>query len=319
MDIHPSILEAIGNTPLVRLSRLHSAGNLVAKIEYVNPGGSIKDRIGFVMIEAAERDGLLQPGGTIVEPTSGNTGVGLAMAAAIKGYRLVCVMPDKMAQEKIDGLRAYGAEVHVAPTDVEPEDPRSYYSVAARLVAEIPGAFSPNQYSNPANPEAHYRTTGPEIWEQTDGEIDVLVLGVGTGGTVTGTAQYLKEQKPGIQVVGVDPVGSVYTARSDDEVHTYLTEGVGEDFWPETFDPTLVDRFLQVSDAAAYAMARRLASTEGVLVGSSGGMAVVGALEVAAEAPDSLVVVILPDSGRNYVSKVFNDEWMSEHGLVEGT
>jgi cystathionine beta-synthase len=185
------------------------------------------------------------------------------------------------------------------------------------LVAEIPGAFSPNQYSNPANPEAHYRTTGPEIWEQTDGQIDVLVLGVGTGGTVTGTAQYLKEQKPAIQVVGVDPVGSVYTARSDDEVHTYLTEGVGEDFWPETFDPTLVDRFLQVSDAAAYSMARRLARTEGVLVGSSGGMAVVGAMDVAAEAPDELVVVILPDSGRSYVSKVFNDEWMGEQGLAE--
>ena len=319
MDIRPSILDAIGNTPLVRLVRLHPPGNLVAKIEYVNPGGSIKDRIGLVMIEAAERDGLLQPGGTIVEPTSGNTGVGLAMAAAIKGYRLVCVMPDKMSKEKIDGLRAYGAEVHIAPTDVEPDDPRSYYSVAARLVEETPGAFSPDQYSNPANPEAHYRSTGPEIWEQTDGEIDVLVLGVGTGGTVTGTAQYLKEHKPDIQVVGVDPVGSVYTARSDDEVHTYLTEGVGEDFWPETFDPTLVDRFLQVSDAAAYAMARRLASTEGVLVGSSGGMAVVGALEVAAEVPDSLVVVILPDSGRSYISKVFNDEWISEQGLVEGS
>jgi cystathionine beta-synthase len=318
MDIRPSILDAIGNTPLVRLARLHRPGNLVAKIEYVNPGGSIKDRIGLAMIEAAERDGLLQPGGTIVEPTSGNTGVGLAMAAAIKGYRLVCVMPDKMAQEKIDGLRAYGAEVHVAPTDVEPDDPRSYYSVAARLVDEIPGAFSPNQYSNPANPEAHYRSTGPEIWDQTDGEIDVLVLGVGTGGTVTGTAQYLKEQKPALQVVGVDPVGSIYTARSDTEVHTYLTEGVGEDFWPETFDPTLVDRFLQVSDAAAYNMARRLAATEGILVGSSGGLAVVGAIEVAAEAPDDLVVVILPDSGRSYVSKVFNDEWMGEQGLAEG-
>ncbi len=317
MDIRPSILDTIGNTPLVRLARLHPHGNLVAKIEYVNPGGSIKDRIGLIMIEAAERDGSLQPGGTIVEPTSGNTGVGLAIAAAIKGYRLVCVMPDKMSLEKINGLRAYGAEVHVTPTDVEPEDPRSYYSVAARLVEEIPGAFSPDQYSNPANPAAHYQTTGPEIWDQTDGSIDVLVLGVGTGGTATGTAQYLKEQDPSVQVVGVDPIGSIYTAQSDDEVHTYLTEGVGEDFWPETFDPTLVDRFIQVSDADAYGMARRLATTEGILVGSSGGMAVVGALQAASESPDALVVVILPDSGRSYVSKVFSDEWMIEHGFLE--
>ena len=317
MDIRPSILDAIGNTPLVRLARLHSAGNLVAKIEYVNPGGSIKDRIGLLMIEAAERDGLLEPGGTIVEPTSGNTGVGLAMVAAIKGYRLVCVMPDKMSQEKIDGLRAYGAEVHVTPTDVDPEDPRSYYSVADRLVREIPGAFSPNQYANPANPDAHYRTTGPEIWEQTDGEVDVLVVGVGTGGTITGAARFLKEKKPELRVIGVDPVGSIYTAESDDEVHTYLTEGVGEDFWPETFDRTMVDQFIQVSDQDAYEMARRLASAEGVLVGSSGGLATVGAIQAAAEAPDALVVVILPDSGRSYISRVFNDEWMTGHGLME--
>lgn len=317
MDIRESILDAIGDTPLVRLARLHPAGNLVAKLEYTNPGGSVKDRIGIAMIEAAERDGLLQPGGTIVEPTSGNTGVGLALAAAIKGYRLVCVMPDKMSQEKIDGLRAYGAEVHVAPTDVPPEDPRSYYSVAARLVEEIPGAFSPNQYANQANPDAHYATTGPEIWEQTGGEIDVLVVGVGTGGTITGTAQFLKEQKPAIRVVGVDPVGSIYTAASADEVRTYLTEGVGEDFWPDTFDRDLVDEFVQVSDAQAYGMARRLAAAEGVLVGSSGGLAVVGALQVAESAHDKLVVVIIADSGRSYVSKVFNDEWMSEHGLLE--
>lgn len=317
MTIRPSILDAIGDTPLVRLSRLHPAGNLVAKIEYVNPGGSIKDRIGLLMVEAAERKGLLAPGGTIVEPTSGNTGVGLAMVAAIKGYRLVCVMPDKMSQEKIDTLRAYGAEVHVTPTDVEPEDPRSYYSVAARLVAEIPGAFSPNQYANEANPEAHYLTTGPEIWEQTDGEVDVLVVGVGTGGTITGTARFLKEQKPGVRVIGVDPVGSIYTAESEDEVHTYLTEGVGEDFWPGTLEPSLIDQFIQVSDQEAYGMARRLAATEGVLVGSSGGLAVVGAIQAATEDPDALVVVILPDSGRSYVSRVFNDEWMSGHGLLE--
>jgi cystathionine beta-synthase len=317
MDIRPSILDAIGDTPLVRLSRLHPSGNLVAKIEYVNPGGSIKDRIGLLMIEAAEREGKLKPGGTIVEPTSGNTGVGLAMVAAIKGYRLVCVIPDKMSQEKIDGLRAYGAEVHVAPTDVEPDDPRSYYSTAARLVAEIPGAFSPNQYANPANPESHYLSTGPEIWDQTDGEVDVLVVGVGTGGTLTGTARFLKEKKPSIQVVGVDPVGSIYTADSEDEVHTYLTEGVGEDFWPDTFDPSLVDRYEQVTDREAYAMARRLAEREGILVGSSGGMAVVGALAAAADHPGKLIVVILPDSGRSYVSKVFNDDWMIEHGLME--
>lgn len=317
MDIRPSILDAIGDTPLIRLSRLHPPGNLVAKIEYVNPGGSIKDRIGLLMIEAAERDGLLRPGGTIVEPTSGNTGVGLAMVAAIKGYRLVCVMPDKMSQEKIDGLRAYGAEVHVAPTDVEPDDPRSYYSVAARLVKEIPGAFSPNQYANPANPESHYRTTGPEIWNQTDGAVDTLVVGVGTGGTITGSARFLKEQNPAIEVIGVDPVGSIYTAQSADEVHTYLTEGVGEDFWPETLDRGLVDRFIQVSDQEAYEMARRLATTEGVLVGSSGGLAAVGALQAAREAPDDLVVVIFPDSGRSYVSKVFNDEWLAGHGLLE--
>ena len=317
MDIRASIVDAIGNTPLVRLSRLHPPGNLVAKVEYVNPGGSIKDRIGLMMIEAAERAGKLEPGGTIVEPTSGNTGVGLAMVAAIKGYRLICVMPDKMSQEKIDGLRAYGAEVHVAPTDVAPDDPRSYYSVAARLVEETPGAFSPNQYANEANPESHYQSTGPEIWEQTDGTVGVLVVGVGTGGTITGTARFLKEKSPGIEIVGVDPVGSIYTAASEDEVHTYLTEGVGEDFWPETFDPTLVDRYIQVSDGAAYRMARRLAAAEGVLVGSSGGMSVVGALQVAEEDPEQLVVVILPDSGRSYVSKVFNDAWMAEHGLLE--
>ncbi len=317
MDIRPSILHAIGETPLVRLSRLHPPGNLIAKIEYVNPGGSIKDRIGLLMIEAAERDGLLAPGGTIVEPTSGNTGVGLAMVAAIRGYRLVCVMPDKMSREKIDGLRAYGAEVHVTPTDVEPEDPRSYYSVAARLVGEIPGAFSPNQYANQANPEAHYRTTGPEIWKQTDGEISAVVVGVGTGGTITGVARFLKEQNPAIEVIGVDPVGSIYTAESEDAVHGYLTEGVGEDFWPDTFDPGLVDRFIRVSDREAYNMARHLAVTEGVLVGSSGGLAAVGAVRAATEAPDDLVVVILPDSGRSYVSKVFNDEWMAEHGLLE--
>lgn len=317
MDIRDSVVDAIGGTPLVRLARFHPPGNLVAKLEFTNPGGSIKDRIGIAMIEAAEADGKLGPGGTIVEPTSGNTGVGLAMAAALKGYRLVCVMPDKMSREKIDALRAYGAEVHVAPTDVDPEHPGSYYSTARRLVKEIPGAFSPDQYSNPANPEAHYRSTGPEIWKQTGGAIDVLVVGVGTGGTITGTARYLKEKKATLEVVGVDPVGSIYTAASEDEVKPYLTEGVGEDFWPDSFDPSVVDRYITVDDRTAYGTARQLARDEAILIGSSSGMAVHAARLVAAEQPEDLVVVILPDSGRSYISKVFNDEWMEEHGLLE--
>lgn len=317
MDIRDSVVDAIGGTPLVRLARFHPPGNLVAKLEFTNPGGSIKDRIGIAMIEAAEADGKLGPGGTIVEPTSGNTGVGLAMAAALKGYRLVCVMPDKMSREKIDALRAYGAEVHVAPTDVDPEHPDSYYSTARRLVKEIPGAFSPDQYSNPANPEAHYRSTGPEIWKQTGGAIDVLVVGVGTGGTITGTARYLKEKKATLEVVGVDPVGSIYTAASEDEVKPYLTEGVGEDFWPDSFDPSVVDRYITVDDRTAYGTARQLARDEAILIGSSSGMAVHAARLVAAEQPEDLVVVILPDSGRSYISKVFNDEWMEEHGLLE--
>lgn len=317
MDIRDSVVDAIGGTPLVRLARFHPPGNLVAKLEFTNPGGSIKDRIGIAMIEAAEADGKLGPGGTIVEPTSGNTGVGLAMAAALKGYRLVCVMPDKMSREKVDALRAYGAEVHVAPTDVDPEHPGSYYSTARRLVKEIPGAFSPDQYSNPANPEAHYRSTGPEIWKQTGGAIDVLVVGVGTGGTITGTARYLKEKKATLEVVGVDPVGSIYTAASEDEVKPYLTEGVGEDFWPDSFDPSVVDRYITVDDRTAYGTARQLARDEAILIGSSSGMAVHAARLVAAEQPEDLVVVILPDSGRSYISKVFNDEWMEEHGLLE--
>lgn len=281
----------------------------------MNPGGSIKDRIGLAMVEAAEQAGLLQPGGTIVEPTSGNTGVGLAMVAALKGYKLVCTMPDKMSQEKIDVLRAYGAEVVVCPTAVEPEDPRSYYSVARQIADEREGGFMPNQYANPANPQAHYESTGPELWAQTDGKIDVLVVGLGTGGTVGGTSRYLKEQKPQLITVGVDPVGSIYTAASDDEVHTYLTEGVGEDFWPETFDPKLVDEYEVVTDQQAFTMTRRLAREEGLLVGGSCGMAVEGAVRVAAARPDSLVVVILPDGGRSYVSKVFSDDWMTANEM----
>jgi cystathionine beta-synthase len=316
MEIHDNIVAAIGNTPLVRLGRLHPAGNLVAKIEHMNPGGSIKDRIGLAMIERAEQKGWLVPGGTIVEPTSGNTGVGLAMVAALKGYRLIAVMADKQSKEKQDLLRAYGAEVIVCPTDVPPEDPRSYYSVADRLTAEIPHAYRPDQYSNPANPQAQYDTTGPEIWRQTEGTVDVLVAGVGTGGTISGTGRYLKEQNPQITVVGVDPLGSIFTAATESDVTTYLIEGVGEDFWPEAFDPGVVDRYEVVTAEQAFKMTRRLAAVEGLLVGGSCGMAVVGALRVAAERPDDLVVVILPDSGRNYLSKIFNDDWMADQGFV---
>ncbi len=316
MDIRDNIVDAIGNTPLVRLSRLHPPGNLVAKIEYMNPGGSIKDRIALGMIERAERNGWLRPGGTIIEPTSGNTGVGLAMVAALKGYKLIAVMADKQSEEKRALLRAHGAEVVVCPTDVEPDDPTSYYSVADRLTAETPNAYRPDQYSNPENPQAHYDQTGPEIWEQTDGEIGVLVIGVGTGGTVTGAGRYLKERNPDLLVVGVDPEGSIYTAESDEDVTTYLTEGVGEDFWPETYDPAIVDEYEMVTDAESFAMTRRLVEVEGVFAGGSGGMAVVGALRVAERRPNDLVVVILPDSGRNYISKVYSDEWLRENGFA---
>ncbi len=317
MDIHENIVDAIGNTPLVRLARLHPPGNLVAKVEYLNPGGSVKDRIGMPMIERAEANGWLEPGGTIVEPTSGNTGVGLAMAAALKGYRMIAVMADKQSKEKQDLLRAYGVEVVVCPTDVEPEDPRSYYSVAARLTKEIPGAYRPDQYSNPANPHAHVHSTGPEIWRQTDGRVGVFAAGVGTGGTITGTGMYLKSMNPEVMVVGVDPEGSIYTAPTEDDVRTYLIEGVGEDFWPETFDPKVVDRYEMVTDREAFSMARELAAVEGLLVGGSCGMAVVGALRVARVHPDLLVVVLLPDSGRNYLSKIFNEEWMRAEGFLD--
>ncbi len=316
MDIRPDILSAIGGTPMVRLSRIHPPGNLVAKVEYVNPGGSIKDRIGLAMIDRAEGMGLLHPGDTIVEPTSGNTGVGLAMAAALRGYRMIAVMADKQSKEKQDLLRAYGAEVVVCPTDVAPEDPRSYYSVAADL-ASRPGHFRPDQYSNPANPEAHRATTGPEIWRQTDGQIGALVAGVGTGGTITGIARHLKEQDPGVWVVGVDPKGSIYTAERPEDVATYLTEGVGEDFWPDTFDRALVDEYEVVTDAEAFAMTRRLVREEAMLAGGSSGMAVEGALRVARRRPDDLVVVVIPDGGRNYLSKIFDDAWMASHGFGE--
>ena len=317
-QIHDSLLDTIGDTPLVRLSRI-GAGltpQIVGKIEYFNPGGSIKDRVAIRMIEAAERDGKLKPGGTIIEPTSGNTGTGLAIAAILKGYRVIAVMPDKMSKEKIDLLRAYGAEVVVAPTDVDPQSPQSYYRVADRLTEEIPGAFQPNQYANPANPLTHYETTGPEIWRQTAGKITHLVVGVGTGGTITGCAKYLKEQNPDIVVIGADPVGSIY---SGDEVHPYLVEGVGEDFWPETYDPSVTDRYVRISDKDSFLTTRRLAETEGLLVGGSCGLAMHAALEVAKEIddPNALMVVILPDGGRAYLSKVFNDAWMDQYGFLD--
>jgi cystathionine beta-synthase len=317
MEIHENIVDAIGNTPLVRLSRLHPPGNLVAKIEYMNPGGSVKDRIALAMIERAERNGWLEPGGTIVEPTSGNTGVGLAMVAALKGYKLIAVMADKQSKEKQDLLRAYGAEVVVCPTDVPPDDPRSYYSVADRLTNEVEGAYRPDQYSNPANPQAQYESTGPEIWRQTDGQIDIYVAGVGTGGTIGGAGKYLKEQNPDVTVVGVDPKGSIYTAETEDDVTTYEIEGVGEDFWPDTFDPSIVDRYEMVDDREAFLMTRRLAEVEGLLVGGSCGMAAAGALRVADEDHSKLTVVVLPDSGRNYLGKIFDDAWMHDHGFLE--
>ena len=317
-DIKDSILDTIGNTPMIRLSRI-GAGltpQLLGKVEYFNPGGSIKDRVAIRLVEAAEKDGRLKPGGTIIEPTSGNTGTGLAIAARLKGYRVIAVMPDKMSKEKIDLLRAYGAEVVVAPTDVAPESPQSYYRVADRLTEEIPGAFQPNQYANPANPETHYLTTGPEIWRQTGGTITHLVVGVGTGGTITGCARYLREQNPDIQIIGADPVGSIY---SGPEVHPYLVEGVGEDFWPETYDPSFTDRYVRVSDRDSFLTTRRLAETEGLLVGGSCGLAVHAALEVAQEItdPNAVVVVILPDGGRGYLSKIFSDAWMDQYGFLE--
>ena len=317
-EIRDSILDAIGDTPLVRLSRIGSevAPEIVGKIEALNPGGSIKDRIALGLIEAAERDGRLRPGGTLIEPTSGNTGTGLAIAAVLKGYRVIAVMPDKMSKEKIDLLRAYGAEVVVAPTEVPPDSPESYYRVADRLTEEIPGAFQPNQYFNQANPDAHYRTTGPEIWRQTDGRVTHLVAGVGTGGTITGAGRYLKERNGAIDVIGADPLGSVY---SGGEARPYLVEGVGEDFWPESFDPSVVDRYVTVGDRESFLMTRRLASTEGILAGGSSGMALHAALEVAGELDDpaAMIVVVLPDGGRSYLSKVFNDAWMRQYGFLD--
>ncbi len=316
MKFHETFLDVVGNTPLVRLRSVTRGvkPTILAKLEMLNPGGSVKDRIGLRMIDAAERAGLLKPGGTIVEPTSGNTGHGLAIAAAIKGYKCIFVMPDKMSQEKVALLRAYGAEVVITPTAVAPESPESYYRVADRLSEEIPGAFQPNQYFNQENPAAHYETTGPEIWEQTEGKIDVLVAGVGTGGTISGVAKFLKEKKPDIQIVGADPEGSLF---SGDQPRPYLVEGIGEDFWPETFDPSMVDRYIRVPDRDSFLTARAITRQEGILVGGSTGTAVFAALLVARELPeDALVVVIFPDTGRNYLSKLYSDSWLLQYGFL---
>jgi cystathionine beta-synthase len=312
--IYNDAIAAIGNTPLVQLSRIHPPGNLVAKVEHMNPGGSVKERIAVNLIDRAEEQGHLQPGGTIVEPTSGNTGVGLAIVGAVRGYRVICTVPDKVSKEKQDLLRAYGAEVIETPTELLPDDPDSYYGVARRLAEEIPGAYSPDQYSNPANPDAHYSATGPEIWEATEGRIGAFVTGVGTGGTITGAGRFLKEMNPDILVVGVDPEGSIFTAASEEQVRQYQVEGVGEDFWPQTLDRTVVDDYVMVTDAESFSMTRRLAREEGLLVGGSSGMAAHGALQIALTHPERMIVVILPDSGRGYLSKVFNDEWMLTNG-----
>jgi cystathionine beta-synthase len=317
---YPILLDLVGRTPIVRLDKIGRdiEPTLLAKLEHLNPGGSVKDRIGLPMIEQAEREGKLRPGGTIVEPTSGNTGVGLAIAAAIKGYRCIFVMPDKMSQEKIALLRAYGAEVVICPTAVPPESPESYYSVSDRLAEEIPGGFKPDQYSNMANPDAHYEMTGPEILEQTGGELDAIVISVGTGGTISGVGRFFKERKPEVLIVGADPEGSIYTAHDEGGVHPYLVEGIGKDSWPKTMDPDVVDEWIRVSDRASFLTARRLAREEGILAGGSAGTTIWAALRVAQRfGPEAQILTMIPDTGRNYLSKFFDDNWMLDHGFLE--
>jgi cystathionine beta-synthase len=324
VDYYESVVDLVGNTPLVRLNKVAEGlpATVLAKVEYFNPGGSVKDRIALRMIEQAEKDGKIGPGGTIVEPTSGNTGVGLAIVAQQRGYRCVFVCPDKVSEDKRNVLKAYGAEVVVCPTAVPPEHPDSYYNVSDRLVAEIDGAWKPDQYSNEANPRSHYETTGPELWRQTDGRITHFVAGIGTGGTISGTGRYLKEVSDGqVKIVGADPEGSVY---SGGDGRPYLVEGVGEDFWPTAYDRDICDDVEAVSDKESFEMTRRLAREEGLLVGGSCGTAVVAALRVAARSgPDDVVVVLLPDGGRGYLSKIFNDEWLTSYGFLvapdEGT
>ena len=317
MAKYSHILQAIGRTPLVRLNRIAAevSSPIYAKVEGLNPGGSVKDRVALAMVAAAEREGFLKPGGTIVEATAGNTGVGLALAAAVKGYRMIAVMPDKMSEDKVSLLRAYGAEVVITPTNVPPDSPESYNGVADRLARDIPGAWRPNQFENPRNPVVHATATGPEIWEDTEGQVEVFVAGMGTGGTISGVAQYLKGKNPGITIVGADPEGSIL---SGDAPKSYKVEGIGEDFIPKTFNRQIVDEMVRVSDKESFNTARRLAREEGILAGGSSGTALAAALKYARRLPQPrTIVVLLPDTGRNYLSKIFSDRWMQENGFWE--